>query len=202
LVFETPDTEEGPGPVILGLGGEGAEGEGTGGAAAISTFVLDDFEDADLKAYDPAGWWYPANDGTGTQLLAVRSSGEISSPTSGGMVLESQVADFSDWGAAFGVDIEDVGPAESGLEVSFSMAANRETEITFHAIDGSDGHFTKVLLINTVWRTTTVRLHELFIFEGDSVRAFDVASATELQWFVSSGSATTFWLDEVIVRFW
>lgn len=202
-VFETPAAEEAPPPIIIGLGGQGPSDDGTGGSAPSTTFVLDDFEDNDQKSNDPGGWWYAVNDGTGTQHLGLRPSAEISPPpnSSSSLVLETQTEGFASWGAAIGVDIENVGPKESTLEVTFSIAANRNTDIVLHAIDGSSSHFTRTLFVSTQWSTVTIRLEELFIVEGESVRPFDVGSATELQWFIFGATPTTLWLDEVTLRF-
>lgn len=200
-VFEGPKSEEPPPPVIIGLGGHRAEDEGN---TPISTTVLDDFEDGDLKANDPAGWWYLVNDGTGVQSLAVLPAEEISTLPSGNpsSVLESQADGFSDWGAAVGVDIAAVVGAESAIEATFTIAANQDTEVVFHALDGSGSHFTRAFLASPGWSTMTIRLDELFIVEGESVRSFDVKSATELQWFLFGETPKTVWFDNVILRCW
>ena len=203
-VFETPVAEEAPPPVISGPGGQGPSEDGTGGNAPITTFVLDDFEDGDNKANDPGGWWYMVNDGTGFQNLTVRPSEETTASPSAApsLVLETQTEGFTNWGAAVGVDIENVGPAENALELSFSVAANRATEVILHAIDGSGSHFTRTFFISNQWITATVRLDELFLVEDNSVHVFDVRSATELQWFIFGATPTTIWLDNVALRYW
>lgn len=201
VVFEGTATETPPPPVILGLGGHRADEDGT---APISTFILDDFEDGDHKANDPGGWWYTVHDGTGFQDLSVRPSDEISPGPSGtsGWVLETQAQGFSDWGAAVGVDIETVVTAESAIEVTFAIAAHQATDVVFHAIDASGAHFTRTIFASTAWSTITIRLDELFIVEENTVRSFDVESATELQWFLIGETPTTIWLDDVALRFW
>lgn len=201
LVFEDRASEEPPPPVILGLGGHRAEEEGD---APITTFLLDDFEDGDTKANDPGGWWYMVNDGTGTQALSVRPSEEISAEPSGSssFALETQAEGFSDWGAALGVDIAAVIRAENAIEATFSIAASPPAEVVFHAIDGTGAHFTRTFLASTEWSTSKIRLDQLFIVEGDSVRTLDVKSATELQWFIVGENPTTVWLDNVTLRFW
>lgn len=203
-VFESSEPEEPPPPpTIMGLGGERPDDEGTGGSAP-TTLVLDDFEDEDKKGNEPAGWWYMVNDGTGIQTLLVLPQSETAAPPRDSSIrlLESQVAGFTDWGAAIGIDIANVGPASSAIEVSFVVATNQATEITFHALDGTGSHFTRTFFASTEWNTITLRLDELFIVEGETVRPFAVETADELQWFLFGDTATSLWLDDVTLRYW
>lgn len=204
IVFEASETEErAPPPVVLGLGGRQPTDDGMGGAPAVTSFLLDDFEDEDLKANDPGGWWYTVNDGTGTQEFNLRSSSNIAVPQSlTSLVLESHSQAFTQWGAAWGVDVNSAADAQSAFEVRFDIAAAQTTDVDFHAIDGSGTHFIRTLRVTSTWTTTTVRLDELFVVEGQSVRGLDVTTATELQWFVFSEAPTTVWLDNVWLRYW
>src|SRR5690606_39031284 len=103
---------------------------------------------------------------------------------------------------ALGVDIESAADAKSGLEVRFDIAAAQATDVDFHALDGSGTHFIRTLRVTSTWTTTTVRLDELFVVEGQSVRGLDVSTATELQWFAFGEAPPTVWLDNVWLRYW
>lgn len=201
-MFESLPPEEAPPPPVLGLGGERPVDDGSGGGTQ-TTFLLDDFEDADQRGNAPAGWWYIVNDGTGTQNLSVRPLGETAAPprVPSGLILESQLSGFTDWGAAIGIDIAEIGPKTTTLSLTFSIAASRDTEVTFHVLDGSDSHFTKTLFVSAAWRIITLELDDLFIVEGNSVRHLDVKSATELQWFLLGDTPTTLWFDDVTLRY-
>ncbi len=191
---------EGGVPVIgLGGAGPGLLG-GMGGIGGGSTVLLDDFEDGNLKAAEPAGWWYGVSDGTGTQAVTIVS--EASAPPrpsgEGAFVLEVASADFTEWGSALGVD---VGLFEFGdaLELRFSVAASRPVEISLHAIDGSETHFTNDFSVDTEWTTVRIRLERLLVVEGATVRRIDLGTLQELQWFLFDGEPTTLWFDDVVL---
>ncbi len=204
---EPAESEEPPGeappPTIIGLGGRPPMDEEMGGAPSVVSFLLDDFEDNDQKSNDPGGWWYSVNDGSGIQTLGLVSSSSLPVPQSSpSLVLESESRNFSSWGAAWGVDIESAARATRALEVRFDVAAAEATEIEFHAIDATGTHFIRTLQATSAWNTVAIQLHELFVVEGQSVRGFDVVSATELQWFVFSEAPRTVWLDNVWLSYW
>ncbi len=205
-------------PVYYGLGGtSAAPGEtedpsGTGGKpteptpgptpAPVVEYVLDDFEDGDTKGIAPAGWWYPVNDSTGAQLLGVVAVEEDTEAPGGrsGHALRNDSGEFSDWGSAWGVDIGDYNFPEGGFEVSFSLAASRPVEVSFHALDGSKHHFTREVEATTSWSRVTVRLDNLFVVEESTVLRFDETTAHELQWFVFDETPVIVWLDDVTMR--
>jgi hypothetical protein len=118
-VFEDPADvrANGGGAPLGGLGGASGPipGDGLGGFGGEVDVLVDDFEDGDTKAIDPAQWWYGVNDGTGTQTISVIASAELEAPplANGSFVLQVTSAGFSGWGAAFGLDVAgfDFGPA-------------------------------------------------------------------------------------------
>lgn len=192
-----------PPPLVIGLGGNsGSEPpEGTGGEPTATSFTLDDFEDENVKANDPAGWWYPVGDGTGTQELKVVTTDLAPAPQAAeGHLLQISARDFQDWGSAWGVDIAEFVSTGSALELSFSIAGDHGVEVALHALDGSGDHFTKAIPVTPTWSRVVVRIDQLFLVDSSGVRSFDVSTATELQWFLFDGSATTIWIDDVILR--
>lgn len=179
---------DGPGP----LGGLGGNGDGW-------SAVVDDFEDQNLKAFEPAGWWYGVNDGTGAQTVNVVES-SLAPPRSSvdsRFVLEIASGGFTDWGSAIGVDVGLFEFEDAPLELRFSVAASRPTQISFHALDASGTHFTTNFEATTAWSVVSIRVDRLFVVENSVVRSLDVTALDELQWFVFDGTTTTYWLDDV-----
>jgi hypothetical protein len=178
----------GAGPVIVDLvGGTSGLMGGTGGGGDPIETLVDDFEDGDTKALDPAGWWYTVNDGTGVQTLSVA---EAWVDPERGLVLETTTADFTGWGAAFGVDVGSYEFPLGGLEVSFFVVSSREVQVSFHALDASGDHFTTDFSVDGNWREVTVRLDRSFIVDDLGVRSLDLTSLHELQWFLFDGVST------------
>ncbi len=199
---ETADDSP-PSPRIIGLGGAGPTGGfgGLGGAGAVQVFAVDEFDDGDTKAEEPAGWWYPANDGTGVQTLSIVSAAQASA---GGStednVLEVDARGFSDWGSAFGVDIAEYNFPEEALELNFRIVAAQPVEVSLHVIDRTGTHFARTIFVPTSWTEFHLRLDQLFVVESDTVRRFAPAEADELQWFVFGGQDNTIWMDGVFFR--
>lgn len=194
---DDPDTD--PGSSSDGLGGA-APGEDE--PDLLSELVLDDFEDGDEKANDPAGWWYLVGDGTGKQSHSVVIAEDL--PVGGSLANGLTWRVFSqgttEWGAVWGVDIGEaafVGPA---LELSFTIAASRDLTVSFHALDGSNEHFVRDFSCSSEWSRVTIRLDELRSDSDSGSLIFDVATATELQWFINGDEETSVWLDNVVLR--
>lgn len=189
------------GTPVSGLGGSGgALLGGLGGGGEGASLLLDDFEDGNLKAIEPAGWWYGVSDGTGTQTVAVvaGTSAPERSESDSSFVLEVTSAGATEWGSALGVD---VAPFEfdGALELSFSVAASRPVEVSLHALDTPGTHFTNDFSAGTSWSTVRIRLDRLFVGEGATVRRIDVGTLDELQWFLFDGEPTTLWFDDVVL---
>jgi hypothetical protein len=72
--------------------------------------------------------------------------------------------------------------------------------ISLHALDGSGTHFVTNFSIGPEWTSVRIRLDELFVVEGDSVRWFDVGTLDELQWFVYGEEISTVWIDNLAFR--
>ncbi len=202
---ERPDTDSSD----FGSGGGATttgDEDGVGGENGVEPLpvihVLDDFEDGDTKAFDPGGWWYTVNDGTGQQSLGTVSTAEAGVPPQdeSSSCLATQSSSFEQWGSAFGVDIAMYEFVGEELELSFLVAADRPVRIELHAIDGSGHHFTRAIAVTTAWAHVSIRLDSLFIVEGDSVQRLDVETAEELQWFVFEFEPVTVWIDDVVLR--
>lgn len=194
-----PDGSGGAGaaPVVVGLVGGTTGLMGGAGGGEPSEFLVDDFEDGDSRAFEPAGWWYTVNDGTGVQVLSVV---DASVEPERGLVLEVSAAGFTDWGAAFGLDVAAYDFPSAALEVSFFASANREVQVSLHALDASGDHFTTDFLVTTSWKEVTIRLDRLFIVDEVGVRSLDVTTIDELQWFVFDVESTVVRLDDVVLR--
>jgi hypothetical protein len=157
-------------------------------------FLIDDFEDGDELAMDPAGWWYPVNDGTSAQTLLVERDALRQS-----LSLHSTGAGFTEWGAALGVDLAEV-PIDAGtraLRFSARSAANRD--IAVQVIDDAGTRFTHNLTITPTWQEHTVRLDQLYAPDGSGFVRLDVTSMNELHWFFFGGDAFDVWLDDVVI---
>src|SRR5690606_13751667 len=107
----------------LGTGGVQAIG-GAGGGEPTHHFLIDDFEDQDQKANDPAGWWYSVNDGTGAQEISIV-------PLSGGYAMQIVSGSFSGWGSAIGVDVVGYELPQGATELEFYLRASRPFEASF-----------------------------------------------------------------------
>lgn len=205
-MFDDNSPEEGqPPPAILDWDGTSEMGAGgASGQASMVSLLLDDFEDGDERGNEPFGWWYLVNDGSGVQEMEIVPADglPVSGDLAAGLVLEVSSRDFRGWGAAWGVDISQMDESGSALELSFSIAASRNMEISFHAIDGSGDHFTREILLSPSWSRVVTRLDELLIVDSDGVRAFESSTATELQWFIFEEAAATIWVDDVLLRSW
>src|SRR6187402_3081243 len=96
----------GGGGIAGGFGGGGTTSTepvaGAGAGGARGPLLVDDFEDGDTRAKEPRGWWYPVNDGTGTQGFGIEP---VNSSTSSVYALRTHGGGFEDWGAAVGVNL-------------------------------------------------------------------------------------------------
>lgn len=97
----TPDASSGE--TSGGHGGAPDGGDSSAGAAgATSTRLVDDFEDGDMRAIGPLGWWYPVNDGTAAQGTGIEPIGGDGTNI---YALRTYGSGFSDWGAGLGVNL-------------------------------------------------------------------------------------------------
>jgi hypothetical protein len=171
-------------------------GAGEGGRPAFVTtpLFIDDFEDGDPRAKLPLGWWYPVNDETSAQGIAIE-------PIVGGTsvyALRTHGRDFLDWGAALGVNlVGDAAPVKARLEEKLCFAARVEpsaaTSTQVHFLDNSDRHYIREQSLTETWARYCLPLSE---FVGED-SAFVPDEIIALQFFFAPRTQFAFWLDDV-----
>ncbi len=191
-------TGTGAGSSVGSGGGVVAGGSGpdaTAGAAGGSSILLiDDFEDGDQRAVEPAGWWYAVNDGTSSQSLLVEQD-----PLRQSLSLHTTGAGFSDWGAALGVDLAEVSLDARMSTLRFDARSAEDRAVAVQVIDDAGVRFTYNLTITATWQEYTVRLDQLYAAAGDGFVQLDVASMNELHWFLFGGDHFDVWIDDVVI---
>lgn len=206
-VFESRVPPESPPPSTGGTSGgtggsssvAGAPGEGGSPPVLQETIVhiVDDFEDGDTRAELPGGWWYTVNDGTGSQQMNVAEEADRSGSA---YHLHTEGTDFTDWGAAIGVDVLEFFVGGEPIHVlRFSARASSPREVNLHLLDGSGEAFTRTFQITTEWADYSVRLDQVFSVVGERVVPLDVATLHELQWFFFVPEPFDFRLDDVLL---
>lgn len=180
-------------------GSDSLAGAGLAGANTIepnppSPFI-DDFEDGDTRAKEPRGWWYPVNDGTGTQGFGI----EPASPANGSVyALRTHGSGFQDWGAAVGVDlVGDSTPFDASTYDKLCFGAHIEADtssaIQVHLIrDGQ--HYIKDVSLSETWTSYCLPLVD---FIGSDATAFVPNELIALQFFFPPKAPFALWLDDV-----
>jgi hypothetical protein len=189
VIFEDAPTNGGS----PSTGGTGTSASGAGGALmAPGTLLIDDFEDTDTRAIEPAGWWYPVNDGSAEQILWVEPD-----PLRQSSSLHTAGQGFTDWGAALGVDLAEV-PLDADFGVlRFGARGGSSREAAVQFIDDSGARFTHTLTITPTWQEYTVRLDQLYTVQGETFIRLDPSELNELHVFFYGGDAFDIWIDDV-----
>jgi len=194
-------------------GGGGAAGPGAAGTAAgepsagegmgppTSPLLIDDFEDGDMRAKPPLGWWYPVNDGTGTQGTGIEPV------TSGGTsvyALRTHGSDFSDWGAALGLDLR--GESTTSLSaVDYQqlcfvarVEAGSSTSIDVHLLKDPGVHYVREVSLSESWNRYCLRLTDFLTVDQSTSLVPDQLIA--LQFFFPPQARFELWLDDVVIE--
>jgi hypothetical protein len=192
-----------PSLALGGTGGSGPDGQsgtapteaGADGKVPTVPLVVDDFEDGDTIAKMPLGWWYPVNDGTGTQGFGIEP---VSGGTASVYALRTHGSGFQEWGAAVGVDL--TGESMSLNVVSYKqlcfaarVEAGSSTLIQVHLLQGGQ-HYSQELSLSESW---TRYCRPLVDFRGLTDAALVPSELIALQFFFAPGSPFVFWLDDV-----
>ncbi|HEX2873326.1 MAG TPA: hypothetical protein VHP33_18840 [Polyangiaceae bacterium] len=193
-------------PRVLALGGAGGAG-GAGGMtsapeAGKSTapslpLLIDDFEDGDPRAKEPLGWWYPVNDGKGTQGFGIEPA---SLAPTGVYALRTHGSGFHDWGAAVGVDLlGNAGPLDlrSGHELCFiaRIEAASSTSMQVHLLSAAQ-HYIRDVSLSETWTRYCLALTD---FRSLNQEALVPTQLIALQYFFPPTEPFAFWLDDVEV---
>lgn len=187
-----------------GTGGSAPDGQsgmptGAGADSKPPTvpLVVDDFEDGDTIANQPLGWWYPVNDGTGTQGFGIEP---VNSGTASVYALRTHGSGFREWGAAVGVDL--TGESASLSLVSYKqlcfmarVEAGSSTLIQVHFLQGGQ-HYIQELSLSENWARYC---RPLVDFTGPAGEMLVPNELLALQFFFAPGSPFMFWLDDVQV---
>lgn len=191
----------GGGPDAEAGGGRGGSASGpiagAGASEATSPLLIDDFEDGDIRAKEPLGWWYPVNDGTGTQGFGVEP---VSRGAASIYALRTHGSGFGDWGSALGVDLSGEAPSldlRSFDELCFwaRVEAGNSTLIQVHLLRAGQ-HYTRDVSLSDSWSRYCLPLTD-FLSSTRDVLVPDELIA--LQFFFAPSQPFLFWLDDVEV---
>lgn len=198
----------------------------TGGVAAASDGLVDDFEDGNGQGAPQAGrggYWYTAADPKGS---AISPSGEFT-PGEGGAAGSKKSAHVSGktaagdgaWGAGFGLSLlpdNQIYDASKYAGVSFWAKAGDKstTSVRFKVADvntrpegkvckepgGCWNHFGTDLTLSKEWKEHSIKFTDLKQQEGwgdPRPPALTANQAMSLDWSVSGGQEFDVWVDEV-----
>lgn len=184
-------------------GGGGGSGTGStqpvaggGSGGASSPLLIDDFEDGDARAKEPRGWWYPINDGTGTQGFGIEPIG------SGGTsvyALRAHGSGFELWGAAVGVNLVGESTPVNALsheQLCFAarVEAGSNTAVRVLFAREKDQSYSQELSLSQRWARYCLPLRG-FAAPDDTALAPNELIA--LQFFFPPPAPFAVWLDDV-----
>ena len=182
--------------------GSTSGGDGSGGTAAgsdagkpRSPLLIDDFEDGDTIAQEPLWWWYPINDGTGTQGFGIEP---VSRGTASVYALRTHGSGFAEWGGAVGVDLTGESPSLNALpnkQLCFVARVEAGSSSLVHVqfLQGGQ-HYVQDLSLSAAW-TRYCRPFSAFVTQTQ--QALVPSELLALQFFFPAGSPFEFWLDDV-----
>jgi hypothetical protein len=197
-----------PTPLVLGGGGgrgsgaeagggRGGTASGAGAAGPTSPLLIDDFEDGDIRAKEPLGWWYPVNDGTGTQGFGIEP---VTRGTASIYALRTHGSGFGDWGAALGVDlVGDAAPLDlqSYAQLCFlgRVEAGSSTSIQVHLLRGEQ-HYSREISLSETWTRYCLPLTGFTTLTQSALVPNELIA---LQFFFTPTEPFLFWVDDVEV---
>jgi len=199
---------------VGGLGGTSSSAEGGGGSGGMpaanpagsgglapptSPLLIDDFEDGDMRAQSPFGWWYRVNDSTSTQGIGIEPVGAGSASV---YALRTHGSGFTDWGAAVGVDLTSDSRSLNALgyqRLCFvaRVEAGTSSAIHVHLLRDPGVHYERAVSLSEVWSRYCMPLAD-FIGVDQDVLVPDELIA--LQFFFEPNAPFEFWLDEIEVE--
>lgn len=172
----------------------GAAGDGTPGAPQP---LIDDFEDGDMHAKAPIGWWYPVNDGTGTQGTGIEP---VNGASGSVYALRTHGSGFTDWGAAVGVNL--AGDAMIPLDAqAFERLCFRarvepgdSSSLQVHLLRDPGVHYRRDVSLSESWTRYCLPLGD-FVSTDQQPLVPDRLIA--IQFFFAPNAPFELWLDDV-----
>jgi hypothetical protein len=182
----------------LNSGGSAGSSGGTEGIPPESPnpLAVDDFEDGNTQALCGDGHWYVSNDGTGTQSFGLESATNRPPDTH---AMRTRGLDFTEWGAALGVDLEGSTPAldltaYDELRLAIRAESGFEGPLDVSLLDVDDSHFLQRIELTSEWQELRLPLSS---FLGPGGAALDRSRVGDLQFFVAPSQPFDFWIDDV-----
>lgn len=170
-------------------------GAGSGGQVVSLPLLIDDFEDGDIRAKEPLGWWYPVNDETGTQGFGIEPGNR---GTASVYALRTHGNGFESWGSAVGVDL--VGDAKplalaSSSKLCFDarVEAGSSTAIEVHLLRGTL-HYNREVSLSEAWVRYCLPVADFSAATRETLVPDELIA---LQFFFAPASPFAFWLDDV-----
>ena len=144
----------------------------------------------------PLGWWYPVNDGKGTQGFGIEP---VSRGSTSVYALRTHGSGFQDWGSAVGVDLQgNAAPLDlrSGRELCFvaRVDAGSSTLLQVHLLRPE--HYTRDVTLSEAWTRYCLTLTDFRSLNQDPLVP---AQLIALQYFFPPNEPFAFWLDDVEV---
>jgi hypothetical protein len=180
---------------------------GSGGAAAGSSRLLDDFSDGDNQTITPGGWWYFRGDGT---VPDDGTFGEFGADTLrdgvSNRALHSHASGFSDWGFFVGVDLPGEPDLDARSYTRLSFWARSEPSAVFRnlrvdVLDASNAatgvHFESPIVLGTDWQRYSLPFRDFTRSDHANDPALDLARLTTFEFWVPSADSFDFWLDDL-----
>ncbi len=154
--------------------------------------LLDDFEDADIRA-GTDGWWYATDDGTGPP--AVMSFPALDERGASSHAARLEAGPTLDYGAFLGLDLPGgVYDASAFDRLTFAARANPPFTLSVTFLDTIFEHYEATLEVGEAWQEVAIPLSS---FQKDGA-ALDPARITHLQfWAKGPGPAFELWVDDV-----
>ncbi|HKO51136.1 MAG TPA: hypothetical protein VJV79_25680 [Polyangiaceae bacterium] len=174
----------------------GAAGSSAGAAGSPSSLLIDDFEDGDMRAKEPLGYWYPVKDGTAAQGTGIE-------PIGGGganiYALRTHGSGFTDWGAGLGVNLAGDSTPLNALgyeQLCFSarIEAGTSSSIQVHLLQDPGVPYERAVSLSESWTRYCLPLAN-FIAADRSELVPDKLIA--LQFFFPPKVRFELWLDDV-----
>jgi hypothetical protein len=154
--------------------------------------LLDDFEDADVRAGSD-GWWYATDDGTGP--AAAISFPRIDEREGSSYAARLEAGPTLDYGAFLGLDVPGgVYDASAFDTLTFAARADPPFTLSVTFLDKIFEPYEANVEVDGEWREVAVPL-SAFVREG---AVLDSSRITHLQfWWRGPGPAFELWIDDV-----
>lgn len=181
--------------LVLFLAGTGCE---DGALRAFETEdasiagLLDDFEDADIRAGSD-GWWYATDDGTGPTAIMSFPVLDGRGASSHAVLLEA--GPTLDYGAFLGLDLPGgMYDASAYDQLTFATRADPPLTLSVTFLDSIFEHYEASVDLGEEWQEVAIPLSA---FQKDGA-VLDPSRITHLQfWAKGPGPAFELWVDDV-----